>query len=84
MRVSLENMRRWWANDRGTNGNGKGEKHHPEERKVPKTHKAEEEKDGEWHAHHKVSKPLPPKSKLWVELETSAGKQMGSFELPKK
>ena len=42
--------------------------------------KAEEEKEGEWHAHHKVSKPLPAKSKLWVELETAAGKQRASFD----
>ena len=42
---------------------------------------AEEEKEGEWHAHHQVSKPMPPKSKLWVELETAAGKQKASFAL---
>ncbi len=41
--------------------------------------KAEEEKEGEWHAHHQVSKPLPAGSKLWVELETAGGKQMASF-----
>ncbi len=52
MRVSLENMRRWWQNDRGSNGNGKGEKHHPEgtkhhpeARMLPDTGKAENEKD---------------------------------------
>ena len=43
--------------------------------------KAEEEKEGEWHAHHQVSKPVPAKSKLWVELETGAGKPKGSFVL---
>jgi hypothetical protein len=42
--------------------------------------KAEEEKEGEWHAHHPVSKPLPAKSKVWVELETGAGKAKASFE----
>jgi hypothetical protein len=42
--------------------------------------KGEEEKEGEWHAHHQVSKPLPAKSKLWVELETAAGKTRTSFD----
>lgn len=46
--------------------------------------KAEEEKEGEWHAHHQVSKPLPVASKLWVELETAGGKQKGSFALKKE
>lgn len=45
--------------------------------------KAEEEKEGEWHAHHKVSKPMPANSKVWVELETAAGKQRASFDLKK-
>jgi hypothetical protein len=39
--------------------------------------KAEEEKEGEWHAHHQVSKPIPAKSKLWVELETGTTKARG-------
>lgn len=43
--------------------------------------KAEEEKEGEWHAHHQVSKPLPPKSQFWVELETPAGKPKAAFAL---
>ena len=43
--------------------------------------KAEEEKEGEWHAHHKVSKPMPAKSKLWVELETAAAKPKASFDM---
>ena len=43
--------------------------------------KAEEEKEGEWHAHHAVSKPLPANSKVWVELETAAGKTKASFDL---
>ena len=43
--------------------------------------KAEEEKEGEWHAHHKVSKPMPAKSKLWIELETAAGKPKAAFDL---
>ena len=42
--------------------------------------KAEEEKEGEWHAHHQVSKPLPPKNQLWIELETGAGKKMAAFD----
>jgi hypothetical protein len=41
---------------------------------------AEEEKEGEWHAHHKVSKPLPARSKLWVEVEAASGKKKGSFD----
>ena len=45
--------------------------------------KAEEEKKGEWHAHHAVSKPLPTNSKIWIELETANGKQKGSFDLKK-
>ena len=43
--------------------------------------KAEREKEGKWHAHHTVSKPLPTDSKLWIELETANGKQKGSFDL---
>lgn len=43
--------------------------------------KAEEEKEGEWHAHHKVSKPLPASPKLWVEIETSSGKKKDSFDV---
>jgi hypothetical protein len=43
--------------------------------------KADQEKEGEWHAHHQVSKPLPAKSSLWVELETNSGKQKGLFAL---
>lgn len=45
--------------------------------------KAEEEKEGEWHAHHKVSKPMPTNSKVWVELETAGGKQRASFDMKK-
>lgn len=45
--------------------------------------KAEEEKEGEWHAHHKVSKPMPANSKVWVELETVSGKQRASFDMKK-
>ena len=45
--------------------------------------KGEEEKEGEWHAHHTVSKPLPANSKIWIELETANGKQKGSIELKK-
>jgi hypothetical protein len=41
---------------------------------------AEEEKEGEWHAHHKVSKPLPAKSKLWLEVESAAGKKKASLD----
>lgn len=41
--------------------------------------KADEEGDGEWHAHHEVSKPMPANSKLWLELETAAGKTKASF-----
>lgn len=46
--------------------------------------KAEEEKEGEWHAHHTVSKPMPANGKVWVELETAAGKQKASFDLKKE
>ena len=41
--------------------------------------KAEDE-EKEWHAHVKVSKPIPAKSKFWVEVETAAGKKKGSFD----
>lgn len=41
--------------------------------------KAEDEKT-EYHLHHEVAKPLPPKNKLWLELETATGKKVGSFE----
>lgn len=40
---------------------------------------AEEEKPGEWHAHHPVSKPMPASSKLWVEVETAAGRSRASY-----
>ena len=40
--------------------------------------KAEDE-GKEFHLHHEVSKPIPPKSKLWIEVETASGKQKGSF-----
>ena len=38
-----------------------------------------EEEGKEHHLHHEVSKPIPPKSKLWLEVETASGKQKGSF-----
>jgi hypothetical protein len=44
---------------------------------------AEEEKPGEWHAHHTVSKPIPNNSKLWIELENAAAKPKASFEFKK-
>lgn len=34
-----------------------------------------------WHAHAEVPDPLPDGSKLWVEIETGAGKTVGSFDL---
>ena len=40
--------------------------------------KAEDE-GKEFHLHHQVSKPLPARSKLWVEIETASGKKSGSF-----
>lgn len=43
--------------------------------------KAEEEKEGEWHAHHTVSKPIPKAAKLWLEVETAAGKKRESFDV---
>jgi hypothetical protein len=43
--------------------------------------KAEEEKEGEWHAHHAVSKPMPAKSKLWIEVEAGSTKSKGSYDL---
>ena len=42
--------------------------------------KADEEKPGEWHAHHEVSKPVPAGAKLWVEVETGSGRKRDSFE----
>jgi hypothetical protein len=41
--------------------------------------KAEDE-EKEYHLHHEVAKPLPEKNKLWIELETAAGKKAGSFD----
>lgn len=41
--------------------------------------KAEDEKT-EYHLHHEVAKPLPPKNKLWIEVETATGKKAGSFD----
>lgn len=41
--------------------------------------KAEDE-GKEFHLHHPVSKPLPDKSKLWIEVETSSGKTKNSFD----
>jgi hypothetical protein len=41
--------------------------------------KAEEE-GAEYHLHHQVSKPMPKDSKLWIEVETSSGRQKVSFE----
>ncbi|HMO83593.1 MAG TPA: hypothetical protein PKC18_01600 [Lacipirellulaceae bacterium] len=43
--------------------------------------KAEEEKEGEWHAHHNVSKPMPANSKLWIEVEAGSTKSKGSYDL---
>jgi hypothetical protein len=34
-----------------------------------------------WHTHADVPNPMPPGSKLWVEIETDQGKHVGSFEL---
>ncbi|MGE3165389.1 MAG: hypothetical protein AB7O52_10830 [Planctomycetota bacterium] len=35
-----------------------------------------------WHQHAEIPNPLPPESRLWVELEvTGQGKQAGSIEL---
>ena len=35
-----------------------------------------------WHTHAEVPNPLPPDSKLWVEIETEGGqKTSGAFEL---
>jgi len=35
-----------------------------------------------WHTHGEVPNPLPPGSKLWVEIETTGGqKTSGSFDL---
>ena len=43
--------------------------------------KAEAE-GGKWHSHAEVPAPLPPASKLWVEIEGKDGKKvMTSFEL---
>lgn len=43
--------------------------------------KAEIEKDN-WHTHAEVPEPLPPASKLWVEIETDAGaKHTVGFDL---
>ena len=44
--------------------------------------KAEDE-EKEYHLHHEVSKPMPAKSMLWIELETSSGKKKGSFAMKK-
>ena len=41
------------------------------------------DEEKEYHLHHEVSKPMPAKSMLWVEVETSAGKKKGSFALKK-
>ena len=38
-----------------------------------------EDEGKEYHLHHPVSKPLPPKSRLWVEIETAAGRKRASF-----
>lgn len=42
--------------------------------------KAEDE-GKEYHLHHPVSKALPEKAKLWIELETSTGKAKAAFDL---
>jgi hypothetical protein len=34
-----------------------------------------------WHTHAAVPNPIPAGSKLWVEIETAEGKQVGSFDL---
>ena len=34
-----------------------------------------------WHTHTEVPDPLPDGSKLWVEIETDAGKTAGFFDL---
>jgi hypothetical protein len=35
-----------------------------------------------WHTHADVPKPLPPGSRIWVEIEDDAGKKsVGSFDL---
>ena len=41
--------------------------------------KAEDE-EKEYHLHHQVSKPLPANSKLWIEVETSAGRKKSAFQ----
>ena len=44
--------------------------------------KADAEGADAWHVHVEVPEPLPPGSKLWVELEPDAGpKVTGSFDL---
>lgn len=46
-----------------------------------KSIKSKAEDEGkEFHLHHPVSKPLPEKSKLWIEIETSSGKTKASFD----
>ena len=42
--------------------------------------KAEDE-GSEYHLHHQVSKPLPKRSKLWLEVDTTTGKQKVSFDV---
>lgn len=43
--------------------------------------KAELEKDN-WHTHVEIPSPLPAGSKLWVEIETAAGKKhLAGFDL---
>ena len=38
--------------------------------------------DGKWHTHLEIPSPMPAGSKLWVEVEESAGKKtVGSFDL---
>lgn len=34
-----------------------------------------------WHTHAEVPNPLPEGAKLWVEIETGAGKTVGAFDL---
>lgn len=43
--------------------------------------KADQEQPGEWHAHHEVTRAPIPGAKLWVEVETAAGKRTVSFAL---
>jgi hypothetical protein len=39
---------------------------------------------GGQHLHVEIPSPLPPGSKLWIELETASGKYTASFDINKK